>query len=367
MINIKPEERSYEGKQCKITKDQKRVLAEFVTSNFIYRRGLFKLKDETQNKDELWEQITVELNSIGSRKTTMGWRKTCADLRMHVKKKLMEGKELTSDDSQFAQFYGMGVEGNELSAVCYERLSGEQKSRMIDLVSENFIFNTATSKLEPATAESLCWDEIANELNSMGSCVKTTSGWKKCWSDIKCDVAKKFDGQQVPIQLTPGECKIAQLYNFNNFVYQEMSHVKELGMETVDEEAVEEEHLDSLYVEERCSTYLEEMDEGDLTNHSTVNERKDNFMSLDQKPDYSDFAENKGNFIHIQHLEPVQNNHTTELMEKLLEEQKRTNNLLEKLLEQQKASTDTQMEMLNELRNNSFFVMTNPNRNNPMP
>lgn len=377
---MKPEERNYENKQCKITKDQKRALVEFVTANFTYRRGLFKLKDDTQNKDDLWEQITTHLNSIGSQKTSLGWRKTCADLRMHLKKKLLENKDMTPEEIELAHFYGMKLGGNELNAVCYERLSSEQKARMIDLVCDNFVFNTSTSKLEPAAPESLTWDDISTDLNAMGACVKTTSGWKKCWSDIKCDVQKKFEGGVVPMRLTSNECQIAQLYNFNNFnqFNYQLTEFKGMEVEMVNDETVEEEHLDSVYVE-----HVEQ------TNHNTVYEEDEMEEDVDllvedpsqieQKPTLLSFKkrihepiepepERKPQMYHVQEFLPqlrvaTTDQRTQDVMEQLLEEQKRTNNLLEKLLEQQRVATAAQQDMLNELKNNSFFVMSNPNRN----
>lgn len=354
------EDRSYEAKQCKITRDQKRALVDFISEHFTYRKGLFKLKDDTQNKEELWEQMTAQLNEMGSRKTTIGWRKTCADLRMHLKKKLIDGKELSTEDLDFALFYGMNLDGKNVSAVCYERLSSEQKARMIDLVCENFTFNTVSSKLEPIEGSPMSWEDISAELNSLGTCVKTVSGWKKCWSDLKCDCSKKFEHFTLPMRLTPGELKIATLYNFNNYDYQ-VAEVKEIDM--VDEEALEEEHLE--YMEEKVSSsdYVHELEEVDIVEPRSLKSGNEPTIILKS---HSPDLEVRQDLYQIEEVvEPRREETHPAGVEKLLEEQRRTNDLLEKLLEQQKVTSDTQLEILNELRNNSFFVMTNPNRNNP--
>lgn len=93
----------------KITKLQKKVLLEFLEQNFEYSKGTFKLLPTATSEDKttLWEDITVKLNNIGPCKTSNMWRKTCADLRMQIKKKVYEERELTEDEQRFAKFYGL--------------------------------------------------------------------------------------------------------------------------------------------------------------------------------------------------------------------------------------------------------------------
>ncbi|CAL1301169.1 unnamed protein product [Larinioides sclopetarius] len=40
------------------------------------------------------------------------------------------------------------------------------------------------------------WQELTDQLNSKGTCIKTMDKWIKCWSDLKQEVKKRFSERE---------------------------------------------------------------------------------------------------------------------------------------------------------------------------
>lgn len=335
-------------KQVKITKHQKKVLLDFLDRNFEYHRGAFKLLpcSESNDKTYMWEEITVRLNGIGPSKTSNMWRKTCADLRMQIKKKVIEEKELTDEDKRMAKFYGLRSDPlDSNSRLINDRVTSAQKTKMIDLIRENFWFNQNTIKLEPKT-HSMDWDEIGEQLNLIGGCNKSTVAWRKCWSDIKCDVGKKFSNGAVPKMLTEDEYKISTLYGWLKGEQITTSHTENFEViaaspvqyvidptiviksesSTKDETEVMEEHEDYI---------VEHLDEEEQVVEGVEP------ISVDDTEEEMDEMPPTGNTqtVYVTQVatqttsDTTENNPENTLLEQILAAQLRTNNLLEQLLE----------------------------------
>ncbi|XP_051159321.1 uncharacterized protein LOC127280405 [Leptopilina boulardi] len=83
-------------KRCgNISQEQKDVLISFVASNEKLRNKKFDASFTYQHSQNLWKDITKELNAIpnGSPKTWDKWRKSWQDLRCNVKSKVAKEKK----------------------------------------------------------------------------------------------------------------------------------------------------------------------------------------------------------------------------------------------------------------------------------
>ncbi|XP_063701830.1 uncharacterized protein LOC134831920 [Culicoides brevitarsis] len=357
----------FKQKQVKITKHQKAVLVDFLEQNFEYSKGAFKLLPTTTHDDKnvLWEAIAERLNGIGPVKTPNMWRKTCADLRMQIKKKVMEEKELTDDDKRMVKFYGLRLDPLVSSRLVNDRVTAGQKSRMVDLMRDNYWWNSATQRLEPASNESLEWDEIAERLNEIGGCVKNTMAWRKCWSDIKCDVGKKFQNGAVPSTLTEDEYKIATLYGWLNAenlppneTFEQMDTDAAVQYVIEPSSVVIKPEKTSIDDEEIIIT--DDPPEGFEIEQLEEENNEPQEVSEEQTPEertvYVTQAETQTDDV----PNPTSNNDTvanTILLEQILAAQQRTNALLEQLLQRNSAGNDIQNGILDELKNNSFMMV----------
>uniref|UniRef100_A0A336N2N5 Regulatory protein zeste n=1 Tax=Culicoides sonorensis TaxID=179676 RepID=A0A336N2N5_CULSO len=357
-------------KHVKITKHQKSVLLEFLEKNFEYCRGTFKLLpgSESHDKNVLWDEVTTRLNGIGPAKTSNMWRKTCADLRMQIKKKVIEEKELTDEDKRMAKFYGLRSSLDKSSRLVNDRVTAEQKTKMIELIRDNYYYNQSTLKLEAKTPNSMEWDEIGEILNRTGGCKKGTIAWRKCWSDIKCDVGKKFANGAVPKMLTEDEYQIATIYGWLNgdqvVEMDQDSAVQYVIDPTViikseaDDKKYEMLENIQLIADENEDYIVEHLDENeeesedqpvDDTVESQIEDHNEETQMMDEQT--SVFEKNSES---IPNPEPSQQN---QLLEQILAAQLRTNTLLEQLLERNSESNTIQNGILSELKNNSFMMV----------
>lgn len=369
-------------KQIKITKHQKKVLLDFLEGNFEYSRGAFKLlaNSVSDDKNLIWEEITARLNGIGPMKTSSMWRKTCADLRMQIKKKVLEEKELTDEDKRMAKFYGLRSDPLDRSSrLVNDRVTSAQKTKMVDLIRENFWFNQNTIKLEPKS-HCMDWEEIADQLNQLGGCIKSTIAWRKCWSDIKCDVGKKFMNGSVPKMLTEDEYKIATHYgwlsgeqvttsNSESFYQNPVStspvqYVIDptiiIKSEGTSEQGVQDEGLIQEENEDFVVERLED-DEPDADTNSVDDDRSMNPVEVMEDVPIPDDTNTRTVFMTPVATQTTSDDTTKSLQDSLLEQilaaQLRTNTLLEQLLEKNTDNNNVQNGILNELKNNSFMMV----------
>lgn len=244
-----------------------------------------------------------------------------------------------------------------------DRVTPNQKTRMVDIVKEHFWYNRSTMKLEQRSQEALDWDDIAKVLNELGPATKNVVAWRKCWSDIKCDVGKKFTNGLMPKMVTEDEFKIAQIYGWltddnvpsstsgvhqyvvapHAIVKSEMFAPEE--SQTIDETEYVIERLDMDYDQEHKEedTYDDtEMHEQEVLQ---VQEDSEDPIYVTQTSTQTVPQENQKSQI------------DENLLHQILEAQQRTNLILSQILEQSKKNTKIQTEVLEELRNNSFMMV----------
>lgn len=348
-------------KQVKITKHQKKVLLDFLDRNFEYHRGAFKLLPdcESDDKNRLWEDITTRLNGIGPSKTSNMWRKTCADLRMQIKKKVIEEKELTDDDRRMAKFYALRSDPlDNNSRLVNDRVTSAQKTKMVELIRENFCYNQNTMKMEPKK-HGVDWDEIGEQLNQVGGCKKTTVAWRKCWSDIKCDVGKKFSNGAVPQVLTESEYNIATFYGWFNGEQITTSHdvssspVQYLIDSTVIIKSEAPTNEEIIVAVETDDYEVEHLDEDEQI-HSVDDSLPDVEMGDVPPPEatrtiYMTEEETQ--------TDATPNDSQNAVLEQILAAQLRTNTLLEQLLLLNGDNNILQSSILDELKNKSFMMV----------
>lgn len=193
-----------------------------------------------------------------------------------------------------------------------DRVTPAQKTRMVDLLSENFTYSFEMKKLVNRDAQSMTWEEIAEELNAMGGCVRSVVNWKKCWSDMKCDVQKKVLSAPATsrLLLNPEEYKIAVLYN--------------------------------LAAEETTNSDTEENPDEEITD----TEVQIKFLCEDPE-DYETELIEEGEEMETEELEQDESLST---LEKILQAQYQTNELLRILVERQDTFENTQRAMAEEIR-----------------
>lgn len=301
------------------------------------------------------------------------WRKTCADLRMQIKKKVIEERELTDEDKRMAKFYGLRADPLNSSRLVNDRVTSQQKTKMVDLIRENFWFNQITLKLE-SKAHSIDWDEIAEQLNEVGGCIKGTCAWRKCWSDIKCDVGRKFANGAVPKMLTEDEYKIATLYgwlsgdqvmtsNSEDFDHRDVAaspvqYVIDPTIVIKPEETSEQETQDEVIIpEENDDFVVERLDEDEHLLHSVEDPLVN---TVEESEELHTADETRTVFmtqVATQTTSSPSTNDQNPLLEQILAAQLRTNSLLEQLLQTNTESNNIGTGILDELKNNSFMMV----------
>lgn len=105
-----------------------------------------------------------------------------------------DDKQTVTFQKRFAIFVSVP---STLLKMSEKKITANQKQILVDYMQKNFTGLVGKfGNLEGRINKDNKWKEICDTLNSFGPPVKDAIKWKKCWTDMKCEVKKKLQVQR---------------------------------------------------------------------------------------------------------------------------------------------------------------------------